>query len=451
MNCEPRPVETAAEPTGRRDDSPPAPLPRERAAVAYWLLNASHAVIDIFPIFMTSLMIVFQDKLALTEGQVTILYMATPIFSGLFQPFFAWWTDHRDTRFCGWFGLVLGGVCISSIGLAQNFWQLLLLQAVGVIGTGMYHPIGAALAGQLGHRAMRHGRAMAISVFIAAGMIGQTAGPLICTRINDLFGLGHLLWLIAPALLTAFILHRATSHLPHRHDNHREIHASFPPGERRRRVAAVALLTASNSARFICNIGLFVMFNHWARAHIPADADSAANLNGNLSSAMTLGMCISVLIAGRLIKPGREKGAFILASLIGAVFVGGFGFIGEWCWGLREQVGWIALVHLYAVASATAIGFFSTVPTSVGLAQRILPGHTGMASALMMGVGWTVSALAKPAAGVFVGGVPLDQSHTIPTPRLQMAFVGFAGFVLLAAVLVALVPGRLLRDVARYN
>ena len=353
VDCEPMPVDGATSPATRATPVP-APMPRERASRSYWILNASHTVIDIFPIFMTSLMIVFQDKLALTELQVTLLYMATPIFSGLFQPFFAWWTDHRDTRFCGWFGLLLGAVCISSIGLAQTFWQLLILQAVGVIGTGMYHPIGAALAGQLGHRAMRHGRAMAISVFIAAGMIGQSLGPIICTRINDWFGMGHLLWLIPPALLMAYVLHRTTNHVPHRHDNHREIHASFPPAERRRRLFAVTLLTVSNSARFICNIGLFVMFNHWARAHIPGDADAAANLNGNLSSSMTLGMCLSVIVAARLIRPGREKGAFIALSLLGATFVAGFGYVGEWCWGLRADHGWIAMIPLYIVASATA-------------------------------------------------------------------------------------------------
>ncbi len=453
IDCEPRSVSPAPDTGAGPDATLPKPLPPEQARRSYWVLNASHTVIDVFPIFLTSLMIVFEGHLNLVEWQVTVLYMSTPIFSGLFQPFFAWWADRHDTRICGWLGLVMGGVCISSIGLAQNFWQLFALQAIGVIGTGMYHPIGAALAGQLGHRTMKGGRAMAVSVFIAAGMLGQTVGPLICTRINAAFGLGHLVWLIAPALLMAWILHRTTSHVPHRHDNHREINASVSPHERRIRVLAVGLLTVSNAFRFTCNIGLFVLFNHWAKAHLPAqaDQDAATNLNGNFTSAMTLGMCLSVLVAGRFIRPGREKGAFILLSIIGAGCVASFGFVGEVCWAWRESMGWVALIPLYAVASATAIGFFSMIPTSIGLAQRILPGHTGMASALMMGVGWAISSLSKPLASVFLGGVALEDSAEIPTLQLQMAFVGFAACILIAAVLVAMLPGRLIRDVARFN
>ncbi len=47
-------------------------------------------------------------------------------------------------------GLAIGALCIGSIGLAQNFWQLIALQIVGVIGAGMYHPISTALAGREG-------------------------------------------------------------------------------------------------------------------------------------------------------------------------------------------------------------------------------------------------------------------------------------------------------------
>ena len=131
----------------------------------YAALLASHAFIDIFPIFFTSLMIVFEERFALTGGQKVAIYMTTPIFSGSLQPFFAWLTDRFDTRLCGPIGLALGALCCGSIGFAQNFWQLIALQMVGVIGTGMYHPIMTAVAGRLGGQIVR-GRALAIGVFI---------------------------------------------------------------------------------------------------------------------------------------------------------------------------------------------------------------------------------------------------------------------------------------------
>ncbi len=116
-----------------------------QARFDFWVITSSHALVDVFPMFITSLMIVLQARLALTGWQETVVWVATPVFSGLFQPLFAWLGDRYDTRLAGPAGLAVAAVCIGSIGFAQNFWQLLALQIVGVIGVGMYHPAAAAV------------------------------------------------------------------------------------------------------------------------------------------------------------------------------------------------------------------------------------------------------------------------------------------------------------------
>ena len=64
------------------------PVARSLRAQA-WLLAATHAIVDIFPMTITSLMIVLTNRLGLTSQQETIVWIATPIFSGMFQPLFA--------------------------------------------------------------------------------------------------------------------------------------------------------------------------------------------------------------------------------------------------------------------------------------------------------------------------------------------------------------------------
>ena len=78
-------------------------------------------------------------------------------------------------------GLAMAAVCLSSIGMANSYWSLVTLYALGMIGSGIYHPIGAASMGQFAAQLPGSRRAMGISVFHAAGMIGGIAGSIIAT------------------------------------------------------------------------------------------------------------------------------------------------------------------------------------------------------------------------------------------------------------------------------
>ncbi len=389
--------------------------------------------------FITSLMIVLQARLALTGWQETVVWVVTPVFGGLFQPLFAWLGDRYDTRLAGPLGLAIAAVCIGSIGFAGNFWQLVSLQVVGVIGVGMYHPAAAAVAGQAGTR-LRHGRAFAISVFIAAGMVGHTLGPLVATRVNDLVGMTYLAWIIPPSLLVAALLYIVMRHAPHRPPNHHELRAALSPTEARARWYAAILLSAQNAIRFVVNIGMFIMFSYWAYSKIPDDPDAAAILNGNLNAAMTIGMGVGGLLGGRFMRRGTEKIAFVTSAFGGAVCVGSINIAGEF-----------GMVSLYIVVMLAAVGFFGTVPASIGLGQRLLPTHAGLVTSMLMGVGWMIGALGRPLSSALLGETSLDEAYTLTDAALNRAFLGFAGLLVLAGVLALLIPGRTLGDAAEHD
>ena len=431
--------------------TPDAPDPRDTPArhprFDYWIITTSHALVDVFPMFITSLMIVLQARLALTGWQETVVWVATPVFSGLFQPLFAWLGDRYDTRLAGPAGLAVAAVCIGSIGFAQSFWQLIALQIVGVIGVGMYHPAAAAVAGQAGAR-LRHGRAFAISVFIAAGMVGHTLGPIAATRVNEWVGMTYLAWIIPPSLAVAVLLHFVLRHAPHRPPNHHEMRATLSSAEARARWTVAILLSAQNALRFIVNIGLFILFSYWASSRIPDDPDAAAVLNGNLNAAMTIGMGVGGLLGGWLLRPGAEKPGFVVTAFAGAICVGTINIAGEW--GMAHFTGGFAMLPAYLMAMLAAVGFFGTVPASIGLGQRLLPSHAALVTSLLMGVGWMIGALSRPFSSALLGGISLDQAHTLTSATLNRAFLGFAILLALAGLLALLMPGRPLRDVARH-
>lgn len=425
----------------------------------YWTLNASHALIDIFPIFFVTLMLPLKRNLGLSDWQVTFIYMATPIFSGLCQPLLAWFSDKHDTRLAGPLGLAMGGVCVASIGFAQDFWQLIALQIVGVIGTGMYHPIATATAAQVGSRFMRNGRAQAIGIFIACGMLGQTLGSIFAPRVNEAFGsMKPLIVLALPALVMAVAIHMIVGKLKHRHENHAELAFSMGPEANRRRWRAVIVLMLQNCLRFTANVGLFVMFNTWALGHVTRHnlagsrdpEDVAAVAAGLLGGSMTIGMGISVMLVGRFVKRGRERAPLAFLSLIGAVAMGSIGFVGDAFVGDRA-LGVVVMLPMLACVALSAAGFFGTFPIATSLAQRLQPGHTSLVTSLMMGVGWGTSALHALIAPVFFGFVAINQAHLLPEWRIDIGFVGFASLLVLAGALTILIPKDLVAKAAEQH
>ena len=440
------------------ESAPPTPT---RARARFATLSASHAVIDIFPILFSTLLWPLRERLALSDAQVTWIIIATPIFSGLLQPFFAWLSDKHDTRLCGPLGLAIGATCIGSIGLAQTFWQLVALQIVGVIATGFYHPIATAQAGQSGSRLFANGRAQAIGLFIGAGMVGHAIGAWLGPLINQRFGMEHLLWLVPPSLVLAAVLHGVTRRMAHRRHDHAEVHAALSRAESARRWRAVAVLGAQNALRFIVQVGLLVvMFNVWAKSKLVQDvaagalalnekelAAASAVESGKLATALAIGMAAGVLALGRLVRRGSERGPLLWYSFVGAAAVGCFGLAGD---ALHDAGGFsiVAMLPLYALSAVATLGCFSTFPVATSLAQRLQPGHASLVTSIMMGLGWGLSALSAPLAVAFFGGVSIAEAPELEPWRINVAFFGFASLLVVAGLLTLLIPKDLVARAA---
>lgn len=405
----------------------------------FWTVVGSHVVVDIYPIFFASLQIALASHLKLTPGEIATIYATNQILSGLPQSLAAWLSDRHDTRIAGPLGLTMSCVCSCLIGFAPNFWVLWLLLSVAMVGNGIYHPIAGAQAGQLGGRVLSHGRALAVSLFFAAGMVGSVIGPIASTRLNAAYGLTSLVWLIPLGLLTAFILHKVTSHVTHRDARHAAVVASIPADEAKIRWKTVWLLYAGNAMRFIVNTAMYVLFNIWAEREIPNDPAAATILNGKLVVAMTIGMGVGAIAAGRLVKPGTEKRAIVVLSVFGAIFTALTSYAGH------HWNGPLGLWPMYVCAALTSLGFSSILPITIGLAQRLLPHRVGLASSLMMGGSWAVAAVAAPMVGLLLG-FPEPMS-SVSADRLDLAFVAFGVMLLGGGLLALAMPTGIIRKV----
>jgi len=430
------PPQPAIEETPANPTFAPAPVSAHDRALArkrFAVVVASHLNVDLYPIFIVALAVALQDRLALTNPQRAMVIAIGPIVSGLCQPLFAWIGDKLNTRLFGPLGLAVGALCISSIGFAQSLPQLLALQIVGLIGVGVYHPIASAVAGKVGRDALhgaryvRSARNTALSIFFLAGMMGGTLGPLIAAAImslsNDGEG-GDMRWLsvmIAPGLLLAWFLWTATRRVEHKVPKAHEDEHEDPANLKARR-RAVALLFASNSFRFIANVGCYFLFTAWARQNYDTAA-VATQKGGYLLSATTLGMAVATIVVA-FQHAGDERRTLTLTGLLSAPFV--------------VLIPFVPLPMMMLSAFIAASLYFVAVPSAISLSHRLLPHATGMTSSLLMGAGWVLSAL-----GPFVGELIVNSAGD---HGLHLAFAFMALMLVLSGLAGWLLDPKLIRD-----
>lgn len=382
-------------------------------------LIASHATVDVYAAFVPPLIGVLQVRCDMTRQQAAWLLGIGSLTSGFSQPLAAWLADRTDSRLFGALGLAMSAVCLSLIGLPHDFAALAWLYAIGSIGSGIFHPIGAASAGQLSDRLPGERRSLGVSMFYVAGMAGSIVGALIARAVATAgdSGFNALSVAIAPGLLVAVALHIAIRRIPHRHEHHRSIR--FDQAEAAARWLTVGLLYCSSALRFIVNMALVYLVVRWAEARAAAAdptlgpaavAEAGGRVAATLSALMVVGMGVGGLVTGSLIRPGWEKWPLVLAPLVlcpAVALIGPSGFLGA--------------AILLVLAGA---GFAATVPTTLSLAQRLLPHRTGLASALMLGGAWALAVLGPRLAEWCLTGLRFSISTTFVLTAVVLACSG---------------------------
>ena len=349
-------------------------------------LLLSHTAVDAYAFFVPPLIGVLQIRCELTHEQAAWMLGIGSLTSGLSQPLGAWISDRTDSRLFGALGLLIAAVCLSCIGLADSFATLLPLFALGMIGVGIFHPVGASCCGQIAELLPGKRRSLGVSVFFVFGMVGGVIGSLLARKVamsgDD--GFSMLRYAMIPGILLAVLLHVAIRHLPHRHHEHHLI--QFARKDLARRWRMVIVLYFSNAMRFTVNVTLIYLIVRWAEAlattenpllSTEAIAEQGGRIAGTVNALLVLGMAIGGIFAGTMIPKGAEKWPLVLVPILFSPAIILFGSS--------------SLVVGYGLVILAGISFASMIPVCLGLAQRLLPHRTSMASGLMLGGAWALA------------------------------------------------------------
>jgi FSR family fosmidomycin resistance protein-like MFS transporter len=314
-----------------------------------------------------------KDRFGLENAQLGLVTLAYTGASSISQPFFGYLTDRHGRR---WFApaVLLWGACwVSLYGFAGSFGVFLGLAALAGLASGAYHPFGATNAAAVTDERERNS---ALSVYTVGGTTGYALGPLVGVALLALLGPEGTGVLVVPGILAAALIYSQMGRVERAR------------GRRHKPAASTAPINRSALARVV---GL-VMLRAWALLavvqFVPLWYDELG-YSGAMYGALTTTIIISGVVgtlAGGMVADRVGQRTVMIVSLVLAVppLLLFAGFPGP-----------------VAFLFGAVFGICADASLSVTLvaAQRLMPGRTGIASGMILGIGFITGGIGVPLTG----------------------------------------------------
>ncbi len=346
-------------------------------------LMLGHLTVDsyvgVIPVLYPVLIGRFSLNLA-TVGLVSLAYSGMAAIS---QPLFGIFADRYGTRLTG-AALCWTAITFALVGFVPSFPLLVALACASGLGSGAFHPFGALDVRSL---LPKRSRSAGMSIYVTAGTVGVAIGPLVGIAVFGLFGIHGTGVLVLPGIASgAYLLWRMRGPL-----------ATAAPSRVAGATAQAAPLLAMAAVIGVMmsrswTISAFQTFTPtWYR-----ELGYGPGFYGPLVTTLVLASAAGTVGVGALAdRYGRKT--LIIATLvlsIPAVLLYTM-FPGPWAFG-----------------SAILIGFLtaSTQPLMLLMAQQLMASRAGLASGLVMGLGFVTGAIGIPINGALGDAFGLQKS-----------------------------------------
>jgi MFS transporter, FSR family, fosmidomycin resistance protein len=335
-----------------------------------------HFTGDFFSSFIIPLLPVFVDSFSLSLTQAGIVTGVSRILAFIVQPFVGYLADRHQSRVFVLGGLSLVVLFVPLTGVAPGYATLLVLIALGSIGSSMFHPTCAGMVPD--YAGTKPGLAM--SLFNMGGTLSFGVGPVFITWYVGAFGMKAMPWTMGLGILVLVLLLRILP--PPRGEGLRNLgflgsmRDAFGDVWKPIMVLWIIMVMRSFAGQsFITFMPVLFVREGFSLVSV-----------GTLVSMFTVAGAVSGIVAGHLSdRIGFKKIFYVTHGLATPAFLSMLYVPGYW-------------VHLCSFFA----GFFAlaTLPLCVLMAQEMAPRGKSMVSSLMMGLAFGTGGMLTPLTGM---------------------------------------------------
>jgi FSR family fosmidomycin resistance protein-like MFS transporter len=366
----------------------PGSFQRSRLGLVTW----GHFLNDCYGSFFAPILPLLIDKLSLSLTMASGLASIGSITSAVFQPIYGIASDRIHGRLFIVLGPLLSIVCMSLIGMAPNAALVGVLLLLAGVGSAAFHPQAVAAAGVLsGER-----RAFGISVFTFGGSVGFALGPLAIIGVVHLWGLERSYYAMIPGLLCMLLL---------------GMYVNVPSDVAHRRRVLSLTAAFQSTQKSMALLFSIAVIRECARIAVVTFLPIFLAMQGRSLAAggITLALfsmagALGGMVGGSLSDAWGRKTVILASGLLCVPLLHG----------MFRSDGLMSLL-LLVLAAATLSGANSVI---IALAQELVPSRAGMASSLVMGLGWGVAGVLLIGFGTLAETIgvsrALDIAATLP-------------------------------------
>jgi FSR family fosmidomycin resistance protein-like MFS transporter len=370
-----------------------------------FLMFLGHVFVDTsqgtLPIVLTRLKDVFE----LNYFQIGMMMMVLNLTSSVIQPVFGLISDKFRT---GWFvpaGILWTAVAMGLVGWAPNYLTALLLVGCAGIGTAAFHP-RAMMAVYL---VSGNKRGLAAAIFSTGGNLGFALGPLLGSLLVVGYGLHATVSIIPVGFLLFLVVLFYPSDFLRQGGKKKAVAASDDP--KGRMIPWIPLIA-------VC---LIVVLRSWVYmssiTYLPLlfqDRGVALTSGSMILTLFLASGAVAGLFGGHLSDVFGRRSVIIFTGFIYPLLAAG----------MLKTGG--PLMWIFAGASGAAL--LASFSVTIVLAQELLPGYLGLASGLILGLGFGTGGLGTAVTGFLADIFGLNNAFWL------LAFVPLLGAFLAFAI-----------------
>ncbi|MBF0389868.1 MAG: MFS transporter [Desulfamplus sp.] len=365
-------------------------------------LTLVHFTGDFYSSFASPLIPVFVDKLSLSLAQVGLMTGLVRLLSFVIQPCVGYLADRYQTRAFIFCGLLFTIVFIPLSGIAPNYYILLLMMAIGSVGSSMFHPSVTGMVPLYSGSK----KAFALSIFNTGGTFAFGVGPIFISWYVATFGLEKMPLTMLIGFVSFFI---CLNYIP------------MPVSEGFKNTGFIGSLKESIGEVWkpIALIWLVMVLRSIVAQSYMTFMPVYLSKNGH--DLVAVGMIVALfIIAGTIsgLLAGYSSDRLGYKSIFTATNIF---MVPATLLYLRLPDNWVYL-------GAFVAGFFvlASLPLGVAMAQTLAPKGRSMVSSLMMGLAYGLGGVASPIVG------KLADIYSIESVLFYIAFLPVISIFIIA-------------------